>query len=412
MVKKLRKNIKVLIIALVAILGGGALGFFITGFATSGTISNSFTFTYQNIPLSIEDLNLNVDIGDLDIKYNVSNTPYIAKIDVDLTISGLYMTGRQYTDFFKPAAEWWQNATSPLTFDMETLTEVWFNPAFWFKSYNIDVTVLLRTDIKYDIEAITGTGAISMNGPDHTVLNGTHIQSGTGSLELTIGDNVLFDGNVRAETSTGSFTMNSGATNFSQGLTLISSTGSLNVNVGNNSVFGNLFTVQTSTGSITINAAEANFTQGLYSHTSTGSINMYLNNCLMGDDLTSEVSTGGITYYSYNMQYSQDIAISLKTSTGIINADIYQYNAMGANVSSTMETSTGGIDVLYRDSSAQIGVRFVSTASTGTINYIPHVSMEIITGLYQSYDYNAATSKYLFGLTTSTGNINVNAQSP
>ncbi|MFX1499053.1 MAG: hypothetical protein ACFFBH_16170 [Promethearchaeota archaeon] len=408
----MRKNVKVLIIALVAIFGGGALAFFITGFATSGTISESFTFNYQNIPLSIEDLNLNVDLGSVDIKYNTTNTPYIVKIDVDLTISGLYMTDRQYTAFFKPAAEWWQNTTSPLTFNMKTLTEVWFNPAFWFKSYNIDVTVLLRTDVKYDIKAITGTGAITINAPDHTILNGTHIQSGTGSLGMTIGDNVLFDGNVRAETGTGSVTMNSGATNFSQGLTLISSTGSLNVNIGNNSVFGNLFNVQTSTGGITVNADEANFTQGLYSHTSTGSTNLYLYNCLMGDDLSSDVSTGGITYYSYNMQYSKNIAISLKTSTGSINADIYQYIAMGANVSGTIETSTGGIDVFYRDSSVQTGVRFVSSTSTGAINYTPHVSMEIISDLYQSNDYNTATSRYLFSLTTSTGNINVNAQSP
>jgi hypothetical protein len=405
------KNYRIALIVLIVLIGGGGVGFIITGFATSGSLSNEFTFAYDpSSPAPIESLNLNADIGKININYNTTNTSLYAYIAVHLEISGLFMSGKSYTDFFATNDSWWNPLTA--SFNMKVIPDVWFDPSHWFKSYNITIDITLRTDVVYDITAITGTGAITMNVPDNVKLNGTYIQSGTGSLDLITGDNVSFDGSVRAETSTGSVTMNSGATNFSRGLTLISSTGSLNVIVGNNSIVGKLFKMQTSTGSITMNAAEANFTQGLYSFTSTGSINLHLNNCLIGDDLSSEVSTGSITYYSYNMKYSQDITISLKSSTGSINAQIYQYSTMGANVTGTMETSTGSVTVLYRDSSAEIGVRFTGTTSTGTINYTPHASMEIITGLYQSYDYSAATSKYYFDLITSTGNVNADAQSP
>ncbi|MBA7527737.1 hypothetical protein ES705_19915 [subsurface metagenome] len=133
----------------------------------------------------------------------------------------------------------------------------------------------------------------------------------------------------------------------------------------------------------------------------------------MGDDLTGIVSTGSVTFKSYNMVYDKDIDLKLKTSTGSIDAEIYQYINMEANVTGSMKSSTGSIEVLYRDNLANTGVKFTSSIGTGSINYTPHATM-VESGfgsIYSSINYEIAMYKYTFALSTSTGNIDVNGQS-
>ncbi|MFX1313626.1 MAG: hypothetical protein ACFFHD_13610, partial [Promethearchaeota archaeon] len=213
----MRKNVKTAIIVLAALVGGGAIGFVITGFVTSGTIEESFTFHYQAIPSSMEDLTLDVGLGSLDIRYNTSNTPYLVKIDVDMEISGLFMANRGYAEFFGPSTDWWQNATfPPIIFRLDPLPQTWFNPTFWFKSYNIDVNVTLRTDVVYKISADTGTGSIRMKTSNDVILNDLSFKSGTGSIDLTVSDNTIIQDTLDLDAGTGSIYLYGKSANFSK----------------------------------------------------------------------------------------------------------------------------------------------------------------------------------------------------
>ncbi len=361
------RNYKIALIVAVVLIVGGGLGFIIYGFVTRGVIENSFNFKYEpSSPDPIEDLTFNVDIGKILLKYNNSPTTYYAKIDVDIEIMGLYMEGKTYEDFFHPNTEWWDNTTA--TFNLLTSPDIWFDPSHWFKSYNIIVAVTLRTDVVYDLTALTSTGSIEMQVSDGVILNGTSLTSSTGSVKLNILGNNEFRGKVRLETST---------------------------------------------GSVESSAAKTNFTCGFRALTSTGSLSLNYTNCLMGDNLIGTVSTGSVNFKSYNMVYTKDISLNLMTSTGSIDADLYQYITMGANVTGSWKTSTGSIDVLYRDNLNNTNVRFISSTSTGSINYTPHATMEITSfgSVYSTLNYGDAMYRYLFSLGTSTGSVNANAQS-
>ncbi|MBY9016797.1 MAG: hypothetical protein KGD68_13995 [Candidatus Lokiarchaeota archaeon] len=362
----MRNYNKALIIGAVLLVGGG-LGFIIYGFVSAGSIENSFNFTYEpNSPDPIEDLTFNADIGKILFKYNTSPTPSYAEIDVNIEITGLYMEGKTYENFFNPSTEWWDNVTT--TFNLQTLTDVWFDPSHWFKSYNITVAVTLRTDVVYDLTALTAVGSIEMQVPDGVILNGTSLTSSTGSIKLNTLGNNEFQGKVRLESST---------------------------------------------GSVEFSAAKTNFTRGFRALTSTGSLSLNYTNCLMGDNLIGTVSTGSVNFKSYNMVYTKDISLNLMTSTGSIDADLYQYITMGANVTGSWETSTGSINVLYRDNLNNTNVRFISSTSTGSINYTPHATMEITSlgSVYSTLNYGDAIYRYLFSLDTSTGSVNADAQS-
>jgi len=361
------RNYKIALIIAVALIVGGGAGFVIYGFATSGSIENSFNFSYEpSSPDPIEELTFNVDIGKILFTYNTTPTTSYAKIDVDIEVAGLYMEGKTYTDFFHPSTEWWDNTTG--TFNLQALPDAWFNPSHWFKSYNITVAVTLRTDVVYDLTALTSVGSIEMLVSDNVILNGTSLTSSTGSIKLTTLENNEFQGNVKLESST---------------------------------------------GSVESYAAKTNFTLGFRALTSTGSLLLNYTNCIMGDNLIGTVSTGSVTFKSYNMVYTKDISLNLETSTGSIDAELYQYISMGANVTGSWETSTGSVDVLYRDNLVNTNVRFIGSTSLGSINYVSHATMEITSlgSIYSTLNYGDAMYRYIFSLDTSTGSINANAQS-
>ena len=362
------RNYKIALIISVALIVGGSLGFFIYGFVASGSIENSFNFTYEpSSPDPIEELTFNIDIGKILFTYNTTPTTSYAKIDVDIEVAGLYMEGKIYTDFFHPSTEWWENTTG--TFNLKALPDAWYNPSHWFKSYNITVAVTLRTDVVYDLTALTAVGSIEMLVSDDVILNGTSLTSSTGSIKLNTLGNNEFQGKVRLESST---------------------------------------------GSVEIFSANTNFTRGFRALTSTGSLSLNFTNCLMGDNLIGTVSTGSVTFKSYNMVYTKDIIVNLETSTGSIDAELYQYISMGANVTGVWKTSTGSIDVLYIDDLGDTDIRFVSSTSVGSINYTPHATMAITgpeSNIYSTLNYGDAMYRYTFSLDTSTGSINANAQS-
>jgi hypothetical protein len=363
----MRNYNKVLIIVAALIVGGG-IGFVIYGFVAAGSIKESFNFTYNpSSPDSVEDLTFNVDIGSILFKYNTSPTPSYAKIDVEIEVTGLYMEGKTYLDFFHPSTEWWDNTTA--TFNFLSLPDVWFNPAHWFKSYNITVAVTLRTDIVYDLTSLTHIGSTEMQVPNGVILNGTSLTSSTGSIKLSTLGNNEFLGKVKLESNT---------------------------------------------GSVESSAPKTNFTRGFQALTSTGSVSLNYTNCLIGDNLIGLTTTGSVTLNSYNMIYAKDIDLNLKTDTGSITANLYQYITMGANVTGTWETDTGSVDVLYRDNLNNTDVRFIGSTSVGSITYTSHATMAITgpgSNVYSTLNYGDAMYRYVFSLDTSTGSIAANAQS-
>ena len=76
-----------------------------------------------------------------------------------------------------------------------------------------------------------------------------------------------------------------------------------------------------------------------------------------------------------------------------------------------MVTSTGSVEVLYRDTNADVGARFVGSTGTGSIDYTNSGNFEELGNVFTSTDYHPALSKYTFSLTTSTGSIDVDRAS-
>jgi hypothetical protein len=338
----------IVLIFIGALIVGGGLGFVITGFATSGAIAESFTFNHQAAsPSSVEQVVVSADIGKIVIKYNSTPTPYFIHVDADIKVSGLFMAGKKYTNFFSPSTGWWQNSSGQVTFSLEARPDIWFDPSHWFKNYNITITVTLRTDIIYYLDAIATTGSINAQIPDNVKLDSFFLSTTTGSINADIN-----------------------AANLTKGFTFITTTGTLTTDLMNTTI-GDDMTAVVDTGSINFLANNLEYTKDIAwdLSTNTGSIDITLNqNKPMGANITGyiETDTGGIDFI-----YSDNQAVVGAIFTSDITTGSFNY------------VNSGGFETL------------------------PSPNDDI----FRSLDYLSATNKYMFDLVTTTGGIDVDGQS-
>lgn len=361
------RNIAIIIILVTILIMVPVTIFVIVPNATWGKYEESFDYYYTPAsPSGLESMDFNLDIGGMIIKYNQTPTPHVAKIDVDFDIEGPFVADKTYTDYFKPIS--WVNTSTPITFTLESKPDAWVFPITWFAFHqNITVTITLRTDIIYEIDATTTTGGVEMTIPSGVTL---------GNLQL------------------------------------ISTTGGVSLNTAKHSTFQGNLTTQTTTGGVSILANGANFTENLYGHTTTGGLTMNFTNCIFGENIEGVVTTGGIDFKIYNPEFTQASQWTLTSTTGGIDIEIYQYKPIGANITGQVTVTTGSIDVIYEDNQASVGARFIGTTTIGGVDLanlggFTQIGNEIL----ESNDYDTASYKYTFDLHTTTGGIEVDGKS-
>ena len=356
---------KIILIIVAVVLAASAGVFGIVVVATWGDYEYSNTYYYEpGSPSLIEVLNVECDTASINIKYNTTPTDFYAKIDLDLKVSGAYVEGKSFSDFFKPIL--WDNTTnSPVTFDVDNKPSTWF---IFGLSHRSTLNVTLRTDITYEIDASSATGSIKMDVPQGSTLGKTTLHTSSGSVRLNSALNTTFQGDV---------------------------------------------SLSTSTGSVRAYAIKTSFIHGFNAASSTGSLRLNFTSCILGDDLTADGSTGGITLKSYNMRYTQDCIWDIGTSTGSISAEILQFNEMGANVTGSIGTSTGSVSVLYKDDQINVGASFTGSTSTGSVSYTDTspIGFSQVGNSFTSLDYVGALYTYTLSLSTSTGNVHADAES-
>jgi hypothetical protein len=350
------------VVAACLITGGTVFGVLVV--TTWGEYRYSNTYYYMpGAPLPVEPLIITSDVGSINIHYSTDPSADYVKIDLDIRVVGLFVKGKTFSDLFYPIK--WLNETTPVEFDLD-------NKYVFGVSYNITIDITLRSDVIYDINALTSTGSIDMNVLDNTILNNTVLRTSTGSIRVYTLDNASIQGN---------------------------------------------FQIKTSTGSIALYATKSNFTHGLTSLTSTGSLYLNFTECTIEDDLVGTVSTGSITIRSYNVKYTKDAVWNFETSTGSIDTIIHQFIDIGADITGSMVTSTGSINLYYRDKLTSVGAKFTGSTSTGSVSFTPiGIGGFTETGsstyaTFTSNSYNTAISTYTFDLTTSTGSVAVTGES-
>ena len=198
-----------LIITIVAlVLVGSLVGFIIVSVSTFANVTRTYNFAYNpGSPAPIEGLDLYTDIGYVNIKYNTSAMSEYITVDVTVSMSGGFMAGKEPEDFFNSPTDWWDTSSSPAVFNMYLNPIAWWDPVNWFKSILVAINVTLRTDVVYDLKAMTATGSMDALFPDNVVLNDTILTTTTGRMGVKTEANSVVNGRFHLSATTGNINL-------------------------------------------------------------------------------------------------------------------------------------------------------------------------------------------------------------
>jgi len=130
-----------------------------SGLSNYGMIDESFTYKYApNNSSPIENLNINAEVGDIEIKFVNPPGDNLAMIEVNIEMVGQNVVGKSYLDYF--IVEWENTSNSP-TFRMEIRSDLDRLEVLSLIK-NVTIVVNLRADIIYDITAAMIRGNVDL----------------------------------------------------------------------------------------------------------------------------------------------------------------------------------------------------------------------------------------------------------
>ncbi len=118
--------------------------------------SNQY-YSYQN-PTLVEALNIDADIGDIEVKYITYPVDFSVQIDIEFELGGLILEGRSFSDFFSIE---WEDAGSELNFSMHIKNGISLeNLISLIRIKNIVVS--LKASLECDIDILVKIGKVAL----------------------------------------------------------------------------------------------------------------------------------------------------------------------------------------------------------------------------------------------------------
>jgi len=150
------------------------------GFSSYTTIEHYEYHEYTPIDsFEIEDLNLNVDVGNIEITYNYAPVDYHVRIELNIEMSGKNLIGENYIDFF--SVDWGNISTNP-SFSMKLLSDTWFDTSIWYKK-NVSIIITLNANILFDINCtVNKEGSVEVLVPFGIHINNVAINVSKGNI--------------------------------------------------------------------------------------------------------------------------------------------------------------------------------------------------------------------------------------
>jgi hypothetical protein len=158
-----------------------------------GIISEELPFYYRpSSPSIIDELNINTDLGNVEIKYITEPVDYCAKIDVKIEMIGSGLAGKSYFDYFNII---WQNTSSHVNFTMRLKAGI-NQVEILSLIRNLSITVGLKASVICDINLnVNVQGDVRITVPWGISVENILINVSKGDIQVDF-SNCIVDGNL------------------------------------------------------------------------------------------------------------------------------------------------------------------------------------------------------------------------
>lgn len=198
-------------------------------FSSYNALNEALSYEYvPKTPSSIEKLYLNVDVGNIEIRYASILVDYYVKIDLNIEMGGANVQGKLYSDYF---ITYFQNTSSSVDFTFEILPNLNRNEVLSLIQ-NITLVVSLRPDIIIDIITVVNDGNFEIKVPFGVSIGNTITNVTKGDLFYNF-DYCIIDGNISGITKEGNLDLKSNNVEYTQNSnwTLDSNNGDMNIEI-------------------------------------------------------------------------------------------------------------------------------------------------------------------------------------
>ncbi|MFX0001154.1 MAG: hypothetical protein ACFE9Q_12085 [Candidatus Hodarchaeota archaeon] len=128
---------------------------------------------------TVIDLKLEIDVGNVDIKYTYDPVDYHARVDLNIEMIGQNIPSNNYNDYFNIEND---STSNSLTLTMELIAENDFNEMIW-KEKDIEVILTLNPTILFNIDtSIMKEGDISLLVEGEATINNLEAYSKKGNI--------------------------------------------------------------------------------------------------------------------------------------------------------------------------------------------------------------------------------------
>jgi len=156
-------------------------------------------------PSSFEILNLNINIGDIEIKYIDPPVDYFVRIDVNIEMAGPGLAGKSYSNYFNIIEG--DLTSSPIDFSMRFFSNITESEADSLIK-DVSIMVTLRKDIIFDISANVFDGNVELEVPFYVYINNMNVNITNGDIFFDL-SNCIVEGNITGVTNNGKIVLKS-----------------------------------------------------------------------------------------------------------------------------------------------------------------------------------------------------------
>jgi hypothetical protein len=248
----------------------GSITSYLRGF---GEIKKEVPFSYNPLNISkLESLNIETDIGNIDIEYVYPNSSldYGIRIDVKIDLAGKGLVNKTYEDIINISYSYDESSVNfsiniQPKFSQEELKSL-------MKVF--DIVVKINADTRLDIRVDTGFGNVEINVPFATKISNLYVNTTEGNIFCDFID-CYVNGKINSFSNLGDLSINLVNVRYSQNteLALSNSEGLINLNLAHDKVMGTNLTgfVRTRNGEIQVNYKDTISEMGavftFYNHT-------------------------------------------------------------------------------------------------------------------------------------------------
>lgn len=164
-----------------------------------GIIDENLTFIYApSSPSTVDELNINIDIGNVEIRYIYPPFDYYAKLKVDIEMMGKGIVEKSYLDFFDIS---WENESSLVNFNL--LLKSGINPIEILPLIkNITIIVELNAEIIYDLRTDIDQGNFEISVPWGATISNLLVNITYGNILYYL-NQCTIEGNITGSTQKG-----------------------------------------------------------------------------------------------------------------------------------------------------------------------------------------------------------------